>query len=395
MSDKSRIEYGEFPVVQQAEWREWIIPTGISFLVVMCVYALFLIARHHTPNHFWNSIYYDSPYYFSIARHGIPFDGNIMHKQATAFLPGYSLLLAPLAALMPHDPFMAMTITSLVLSLIGATLFFRLISRDAGKVAAAAALAILFSSPYALYFFNGYSGPAFFATATASVYLMRSRRWAWAAFFAGYAALSRPYGIAVVALVPIMVVLTMPRGKRLETLITCAFWGMLPALAYTVYMYVLYGDSLLYVNAMEAWKFGNGTDQSQGILGSFKFYAWLIKNNAMPANWWAAAVYGMFVAVFSVLGMRRMRFDLGFLVAALLLFELVVSKFSPVNSGRHVAMMFPCALGMALLFYGRQFDEEPWSRKLPVHVAFLLLVLFQLAGFYVNTLRYFNVEWVS
>lgn len=375
--------------------REWLVAAAISIAIVLCVYALFLVARQHTPNHSWDSIYYDSPFYFSIARHGVPFDGSIIHKQPTAFLPGYPLLLAPLAALLSDKPFAAMTITSLILSLIGAIIFFRLISRDAGKGVAAAALGILFSSPYAIYFFNGYSGPAFFATAAAAVYLMRSRHWAWAALFAGYATLCRPYGIVVVTLVPIMVFLSVPRGRRAETWITCAFWGMLPALAYTLYTYIQYGDSMLYVNAMEAWKFGSGTDQTQGVLGSFRYYVWRIENNTMPADWWAASVYAVFVSVFSVLGMRRMRFDLGFLVAGLLLFELLVSKFAPMNSGRHVAMMFPCALAMALLFYGRKDSDESWPRKLPVHVAFGILILAQLAGFYVNTLRYFNIEWVS
>lgn len=222
---------------------------------------------------------WDTGWYLGIAEEGYNYWGNTNHQTNVAFFPAYPLTIRAVAGLMgarwgspddPTDSFDAFTtrrhvrmlqagwLVSMVSLLIGLTYLFRL-ARDLTGSEQAAAQAVMLTATYPFAFFFGavYTEAFFFATSVAAVYHFRHRQWAWAAAAGLVSGLARPNGCLLsVPLAVLALAHWRTDGYQVRTLVTamavasCAGLGML---GFTWWLYASTGEWFVWMQAHGAW----------------------------------------------------------------------------------------------------------------------------------------------
>ncbi|HTV01111.1 MAG TPA: mannosyltransferase family protein [Luteitalea sp.] len=222
---------------------------------------------------------WDAGWYIGIAESGYNYWGNLERQTNVAFFPAYPFAMRTAAGLLgarwgspesPEDSFHRFTerrhvrllhagwLVSVVAFTGGLIYLFRL-ARDMTDSDEAAAGAVSLAATYPFAFFYGavYTEGLFLLCATAAVYHFRRREWHWAALAGLVAGLSRPNGCLLSVPLGIMALALWRRdGYRWQTLAlalptaACAGIGML---AFTTWLYTQTGEWFLWMKAHGAW----------------------------------------------------------------------------------------------------------------------------------------------
>lgn len=222
---------------------------------------------------------WDAGWYVTIAEGGYNYWGNARTQTNVAFFPAYPVLVRSTAALLgarwgsPDDPSESFDVfterrhvrllhagwlVSVVASAWGLVFLFRL-ARDLtdSEEAAAGAVAMAATYPFAFFYGAVYTEGLFLLCATAAAYHFLHRRWAIAAVAGFVAGLTRPNGCLLSIPLGIMALEMWRRdGYRWQTLAlalptaACAGFGML---AFTGWLYANTGEWFLWMKAHGAW----------------------------------------------------------------------------------------------------------------------------------------------
>jgi hypothetical protein len=236
---------------------------------------------------------WDAGWYREIVRHGYRYDPGV--QSSVAYFPAYPLAIAALAWAFPGIPAAAVFVTT-ASGLGSAILFHRWCSTRMGSTAATTSLLVLLVSPYAWYLFGAVYSDAFFLLVVLAAFALVDHERYWLAGLAGFVATaSRPTGIAV-AIGLVLVVLeranqakqAAPAGSlgstgaessatrpawpvRAVRALWSRFdpramsWRAAPVLvsfgglaAWITYLWVRFGDPLLFVHIESTWWQGAG-----------------------------------------------------------------------------------------------------------------------------------------
>ncbi len=369
----------------------------IGYCLVLVAFALlvYLLAKGQVMPMWGDKVTFDGSYYRDIAMHGYAFNGDIESKQNISFLPLQAAVMAIADALLPgHNASLKIALTGVVVmfgTLLG---FFALLQEFAGKQAARLTALIWACGPLAFYTFVGYTEPSF-ALATVWCLVALQRRWLWtASLIVGVASLGRPHAVVLGALVGVELLRQahwrpwrMLDGTSIFKLALMAA----PLMALASWQAWRFGDSLVYVNSLEAWRLGSFMD---GVLPFFPALHYFFESLTTPPAQltpWVVMLGGMTMLLvattfaFSTLLPLRV----WSLYVGLLAFMGVFVSFDATNVARHVTYLVPwaIALGMAIAGAGGR-ERNKYVAMLPLLAFFTMINVLAVA-------RYYSGEWVS
>jgi Gpi18-like mannosyltransferase len=369
--------------------RTWLVPDTLAAAAIMVCAALVFFMTHGYATHGnFVAAHWDANFYYQIARHGY----HSAHDQTLAFLPGYSILLIPATRLFAHHPFIASFVTSSILSVLGGAVLYRLLRLRLDIGTSLAGIALFAFSPFAIYFFNGYSEAAFLLAAALALLWLATDDPLPAAFAAGYALIWRPYALALLPLfLPIAWQLLRARDFwRLGRMITL---GALPILAYAGYLYYAFGDPFLPWKTLSLWHKYQSISHAwpRPVRTLYAFY-FAYRNNA-PGSW-ALALFIYFVTACATL-VASARLPRQLVVYSVLVLACVylTDALIPVNLGRHELLAFAASPAIAAIVYMDR-HATPWQR-VAAHAAFAMAFLFSIGTFIVMSMRFSAGLWVS
>lgn len=222
---------------------------------------------------------WDAGWYVGIAERGYSYWGNARAQTNVAFFPAYPLAVRTTAALLgarwgspdnPADAFEAFTerrhvrllhagwLVSVV-SFTGALVYLFRLARDLtdSEEAAAAAVALAATYPFAFFYGAVYTEGLFLLCAVGACYHFRHRQWAWAALLGFVAGLTRPNGCLLSVPLGLLALDAWRRDRyRWQTLVlalptaACAGLGML---AFTWWLHASTGEWFVWMKAHGAW----------------------------------------------------------------------------------------------------------------------------------------------
>lgn len=369
--------------------RSWLAPDTLAAAAIMACAALVFFVAHGYATH-WNFVaeHWDANFYYQIARGGY----HSAHDQTLAFLPGYSILLIPATRLFSQHPFFASFVTSSILSVLGGTVLYRLLRLRLDIGTSLAGIALFAFSPFAIYFFNGYSEAAFLLAAALALLWLATDDPLPAAFAAGYALLCRPYALALLPLF-LPIAWQLLRARDFWRLGWMVALGALPILAYAGYLYYAFGDPFLPWKTLSLWHKYQSISHAwpRPIRTLYGFY--FAYRNAAPGSW-ALSLFMYFVTVCATLAASaRLPCRLttyGILVCVCVY---LTDALIPVNLGRHVLLAFAAGPAIAAIVYADR-HATVWQR-LAAHAAFAMAFLFSAGTFIVMGMRFSAGLWVS
>lgn len=365
-----------------------------AFLALLAL-ALFLAAKVQVLPLGEGPVTFDGKYYLSIAEQGYSFDGDIENKQNIAYLPLTAAEIAIATRLVPGGNELVEVILAGVMVLFGTLAgIFSLSSGLANATAARIATLFWAGSPMAFYNFVGYSEPLFALLCVwAFVALYRDALWS-AAILAALALLARPHAMVLAGFVA-LALLQHARWRPVEFLRGAGPWQvstmLLPLMAYATWQAVEFGDSMAYVNALEAWRRGSFMDGNQAAVPAFTSFFTAVSGGSARLSHWTAMVASFSVCVmvavlaFSGGAPRRV---VAFYVA-LLAFLFLSASFDGMNIARHTFFMFPWAMIIAFAI-----ARAPGPEPLKYVLALPALLVAGLINFHA-VMRYYRGEWVS
>ena len=322
---------------------------------------------------------WDAAWYRGVAEHGYFIDGDIRDQQNLAFFPGFPLILVATSKILGIHLELAQRIAALVCYAIGMYYLLMLLNDLLEERVSSLAAIIISSNPFSIYLLNGYSETLFFATSILVLYNLSRKNYLCSSIFISYSLITRPHGIVLLILSWVMIFVEnfgeeggLPMGERLlsgiaKSIEVTAVAIVLPA-ALTLYWYLRFGDSLVYMHAVKAWGAVGGF--SLEVLLKFLMENFLklstvpvrvekIHLNVIAPQAWAATLI-----VLNALAVLLMINRLPIIITAynmlLLLFWLTFSDTG--NAGRHALMMNGFAVSVAMLYfaYGR-FKASPFN----------------------------------
>lgn len=276
-------------VTADRAWRStmpWVLTTRVVVLVATYLAVVIIGYPQGAPpfrsadNEFRNLFArWDAGWYVTIAEGGYNYWGNAHTQTNVAFFPAYPLLVRTTAALLgarwgsPDDPSESFEIfterrqvrllhagwlVSVLAFSWGLVFLFRL-ARDLTESDEAAAAAVALAATYPFAFFYGavYTEGLFLLCATAAAYHFRHRRWVWAGVAGLVAGLSRPNGCLLSVPLGLLAIDAWRRdGYRWQTLaaaLTAASCAGIGMLAFTGWLYANTGEWFLWMKAHGAW----------------------------------------------------------------------------------------------------------------------------------------------
>jgi len=364
-------------------------PGTLAAAAIMACGALsFLLTHGYATGWNWTNDLWDTGYYFQIASSGYRSGGG----HALAFLPGYPILLAPAARLLPQLPFLASFITSSILSILGGAVLFRLLCKRLDTWTSLAGIALLAFSPFAIYFYNGYSEPAFFVCVVLTLAWLTDGYLLLAAFATGYAFLCRPYAFALLPLF-LPVAWQLVRQRDFWKLGWIVLLGAAPALIYCAWMYHSFGDPFMAAKALTHWQ------KYESISGSWPLpirtmlaFHFAFRDSA-PGTWSLSLITYFLAACATLAAAGRLPGKLVVYSLLLLVCVYFTDALVPVNLGRHAMLAFAACPAIAALLYGTKSDGA-WATA-SRHGAFAIALLFFIATFVVMGSRFSLGLWVS
>lgn len=209
---------------------------------------------------------WDTFWYYSIATEGYHWDASRFQHENVVFFPLYPLLMRWGARVFSVPPLAAGLVVSLG-SFTGAiALLYRLAVEDLGEREARAAVLLLATYPFAIFFSTVYTEALFLFLTVGAFYAMRKRRVAIAAVLGVAAGLSRPNGLWLS--VPLLWMaweqtstvpqcaaqLAVAAGPRKRTgALVAAVMPAVGTAAYSAYLFFRFGDPLAWMHGQAAW----------------------------------------------------------------------------------------------------------------------------------------------
>lgn len=229
---------------------------------------------------------WDSGWYLGIAQQGYQWDRRIIGQQNVAFFPGYPMVVGGLARLFAVRP-VSLTESSgdrhsaasweqtkltwlgaglsLIAMLTGLIYLFRLTRGRWGPEAAAGAVLLASTYPFAIFYNAVYTEALFLASAIGAVYHFERREYGRATVWGIMAGACRPNGCVLSIPLAILAVehavrLAKAGGtaradivRELAKGLSCAAMPGVAMLAFTAYLYALSGRWFLWLEAHAAW----------------------------------------------------------------------------------------------------------------------------------------------
>lgn len=356
--------------------------------IVVCGALVFLLTHGYATGWNWTKDLWDAGYYFQIASSGYRSgDGHVL-----AFLPGYPILLAPAARLLPQLPFLASFITSSILSTAGGTMLYRLLRRRLGTWTSLCGIALLAFSPFAIYLYNGYSEPAFLVCVVLTLAWLTDGYLLLAAFATGYAFLCRPYAVALLPLF-LPAAWQLMRQRNFWKLGWIVLLGAAPALIYCAWMYHVFGDPLVAAKALNHWQQYESISASWPLpIRTMLAFHFTFRDSA-PGTWPLSLIMYFLAASATLAAAGRLPGKLVVYSLLLLVCVYFTDALVPVNLGRHAMLAFAACPAIAAVLYGTKSDGA-WASA-SRHGAFAVALLFFIATFIVTGNRFSLGLWVS
>lgn len=406
-----RLQYTELPRILRGfcvSWPDYPMPdrrpstlsltrADVCYCFAMVVLALlvYFLAKSQVVPMWSDKVTFDGSYYRDIAMHGYAFNGDIESKQNISFLPLQAAVMAAADALLPgHNYSLKIALTGAVVMLGTLLGLFSLLQEFASKQAARLTALVWACGPLAFYSFVGYTEPLF-ALATIWCLVALQRGWLWAAtLIVGAASLGRPQAIVLGVMVSVEL-LRKAHWRPWRMLDGTAVFKVAvmaaPLMALASWQAWRFGDSLVYVNSLEAWRLGGFVDGALPFLPAAHYFFTALSDPPAQLTLWVVMLGGMTMllvattlAFSAVLPPRVLMLYLG-----LLLFLAVLASFDATNVARHVTFMVPWAMviGTAVaMMDGR--ERNKYIAMLPLLAFFTMINIVAVA-------RYYRGEWVS
>ncbi|WP_027342211.1 glycosyltransferase family 39 protein [Hamadaea tsunoensis] len=195
----------------------------------------------------WNR--WDTTWYLIVADSGYHWD-----TRATAFYPGYPLLVRWTNAVLPGGSFQAGLVVAALACLAALIVIHRLAAEALDEKHARRTVFYLMAFPTGFYLVAAYNESLFIALTAASLYLMRRRLWWLAGLSAGLASGTRMAGVLIG--VAFVYEYLRQHGWSIRKIRWDALSVLLvPSglLAYMFYLWRSFGDPLYFLEAQKAW----------------------------------------------------------------------------------------------------------------------------------------------
>lgn len=364
-------------------------------LLALLALSLFAFAKAQVLPLLQGPVTFDGKYYLSIAEDGYAFNGDIEDKQNIAYMPLTAGEIGMAQALVPGGNEMLEVALAGALVLFGTLLGLVVLAGSFADRQAGWIVALLWAaSPMAFYNFVGYSEPIFgLLCVWTFVFLGRGALWP-AAALAALAMLGRPQAVVLVAFVAFAVMararwrpgalLDGPGVLQLALLAA-------PLMAFATWQALAFGDSLAYVNALEAWRRGSFLDGSLTAIPAFLYFFDAVTTEASSLSHWTTLVAGLSLATIAgtlaLSSATPWRFAAFYV--ALLGFLFASASFDATNIARHTFFMFPWALVLGVAI-------ARMPARLPVKLLALFPGIFLAAAVnFEAVMRYYQGQWVS
>lgn len=349
---------------------------------------VFLLVHGFTTGWNFTTENWDAGYYFRIAASGYGATrGNVQ-----AFLPGYPVLLAPAARLLPQTPFLASFITSSTLSILAGGVLYRVLRERLDAATALAGIALLAFSPFSIYLYNGYSEAAFILAASLTLWWLANKHLLLAAAATGFALICRPYALA---LLPLFLpgAWHMLKKRDFWALGRMVLLGALPTLLYFGYMRHAYGDPFIGAKALAHWEQYEPISHAWPLPVRTMYGFYFSFQNAAPGTWMLSLGMYFFGVITVLAACSRLPWRLAAYSLLLLACVYLTDALVPINLGRHTLLAFAFAPAFAILLG----NGHPESRCAAIsrYAAFGIAFAFFASMFVVTSIRFSQGLWVS
>lgn len=367
---------------------------AVALALTMAALGVFLFAKWQVLPGWDAPLTFDGMYYQSIQQQGYRFDGNIEQKGNTAFLPLMAMLIGAASALPGSNQYLEVVVLGalvLFLTLLGV---HRFAAAVAGEAAGRMSAALWAFSPMAFYNFVGYTEPLFAMLTIWTLIAIRHDRAWWAVALAGLSVVGRPAGLVLVLMVAIWLVWQHRQAPRrlldgpVAVQLSLLF---LPIMAFATWAALRYGDSVVYVNSIEAWRRGSVFDGNVAAPEALVYFLRSIAGEPGAITHWSTLLTGVSLTLMAwVLMMaRREIMPVVWLYLALLGFMFFSASLDVMNIARRSLYMVPWVVIAAV----------GWARLRPHHPGAVLgLLLWLVVAIGINIVavgRYYRGEWVS
>jgi hypothetical protein len=201
---------------------------------------------------------WDTFWYNSIATRGYHWNPSVFQHQNVVFFPLYPLLMRLVGTTFGGHPIAAGVVISLAAFTGAVAILYRLAALDLGEERAWAAVLLLSTFPFALFYSVAYTESLFLFLSAAAFYTMRRERYVWAGLAGVCAGLSRPNGLWLV--VPLaLLALSARRGnlppapRRRTAALLAALTPALGTMIYCAYLFWRFGDPIAWIHGQAAW----------------------------------------------------------------------------------------------------------------------------------------------
>jgi hypothetical protein len=291
---------------------------------------------------------WDAQWYLEIARHGYHWNGNSHLQQPVVFFPVMPMAMHAGRVIAGVHLLNGGLLIALCAFFAALVYLHRVAAPLAGERAAHLAVWALAAYPFAVYFAAPYTEALYLLGAIAAFFHLQRNEWRIAAAWGLLVGLSRPNGFLLS--IPLATLSAASADRRTPHLggIAAAAAPIVGTAAYSLYLYVVVGDPLAWIEGQAAW--GRSVASSWAHGGPFawphSFTAWLILLHAGAA---------LFVLLSIVPTMRRFGLPFALFTAVNIFSALYTGGLQSV--GRMTSVLFP-----AFMWIGASVPERhaPW-----------------------------------
>lgn len=362
-----------------------------------------------------NPFVWDAGWYGSIVVNGYMFNGDIWSQNNVAFLPGYPILVYFVYTLTGLNISAAQFIASSLAFIVGAAFLHRYISDKTNELVACMAVLFIAFNPYGAYYFNGYSEPLLLSAIGLYFWAIDRGHLRTACIAASVGLVTRPHGLALLLLlyVTLFVLKYKQRGEiqsatRRAALSVCdmmplVMLSLVLPMILSIFYYVKFSDSLLYVNALNAW--------SQNSWYEYDFYTYVAQSLSKlfpvptyPILWRPGAMLPISACALLIgvwLFVRSNMLSMWFFQILIAVFGVVTGSIP--DFGRHTMFLFPFAMLIPMLVSLLQESLLPNKRFILagrtvvsiVMVGALFCLLVSIFFFSANATTQLQGKWLS
>jgi len=296
---------------------------------------------------------WDTFWYLDIASRGYQWNGNPLEQQNVVFFPLYPLLMRLSGALLGGHPLAGGLAVSLLAFFFALVYLWRLVADQFGTETATAAVVLLCSFPFAVFFSAVYTESVFLLIIVAAFFHARRREFGTAAAWGLLAGLARPNGfLLAVPMAWLAIVQNRDREANLRGLcpgllaIVAPIAGML---LYSAYFELAVGQAFAWVSGQAAWP---------TVAPWTKNAAASILRPAEPISPWDVVVHvgnaaSIGIAAAGLLPLTRL---LGIAYGLFVALNILppIARHGLVSLGRFTSVMFPIFVWLATIVQERR-----------------------------------------